>query len=83
MSFASAAALSIKKRRHNEGLMTSNYYQLHKNKNMTKEERIETILNQYGQEIKAQIKKGFTGGSILGYFKWQATENGFEIELLN
>ena len=50
---------------------------------MTKEQRIEKILKEYKAAIEAQIKKGFTSGSVIGYFKWQATKNGFEIELLN
>lgn len=50
---------------------------------MNKQERIENILKDHKNAIDAQIKKGFTSGSVLGYFKWRVTENGLEIELLN
>jgi hypothetical protein len=51
--------------------------------NMNKQERIKNILKDHKNAIEAQIKKGFTSGSVLGYFKWQVTENGLEIQLLN
>jgi hypothetical protein len=50
---------------------------------MNEKQRIENILKDHKNAIEAQIKKGFTSGSVLGYFRWCVGKNGLEIQLLN